>query len=159
MQDSIIRAARERAGMSMNDVERKLARLAEERNDIIPISSERLGRIERGDAPPLAEEIYSLSSAYGDPTLCYDFCSKLCALGKNIVPRLASGDNLCEITLSLLGSIREFEELEKRLTILTQDGEIDCLEKKEFYKIMDVLERMSSNVQSMKFWAKNHVKD
>lgn len=159
MKESIIRAARERADMSMNDTERKLERIAAARADVIPISSERLGRIERGDASALPEEIYSLSCAYEDPALCYDYCSGQCRLGKNIVPSLGSSDNLCELTCALLGSIREFEQIEKRLTILAQDGEIDCLEKNEFHKIMENLDRISSNIQTLKFWAKNHVKE
>lgn len=159
MKISIIRAARERADMSMNDTERKLDRISEERDDVIPISSERIGRIERGDAPALPEEIYSLSCAYGDPTLCYDYCSGECCLGKHIVPPLNSSDNLCELTCALLGSVREFEQIEKRLTVLAQDGEINCLERDEFYKIMKNLERVSSNIQGLRFWAQNHVKD
>ena len=156
---NIIRSAREDADMSMQEVENLLARLCSANRDVIPIASERLGRIERGDAPALPEEIYSLSVAYDNPALCFEFCSEVCGLGEKIVPALGKNENLCSITCALLGSVREFEEMEKKLTILAQDGEIDCLEEREFDKIMDVLEKISSNVQTMKFWAQTHVKN
>lgn len=154
-----IRAARERADMSMQEVENRLTLRSYDNEHIIPISCERLGRIERGDAAALPEEIYSLSLIYNDPSLCFEFCNRMCGLGEKIVPRLGNAENLCTITCALLGSVREFEEAERKLTILTQDGEIDCLERAEFTRIMAILERISSNVQTMKFWAQTHLKD
>lgn len=154
----VLRDARDRADMSMQEVEARLARLCHTDERVIPISQERLGRIERGTAAALPDEVYSLSVAYCDPGLCYEYCNRVCGLGEKIVPRLAKTDDLCNVTCALLGSVREFEEMEKKLTILAQDGEIDCLEQAEFEKIMAVLEKMSANVQTMKFWAQTHVK-
>ena len=155
---NVLRAARERADMSMQEVEARLARLSADNRRLLPITSERLGRIERGEVSALPEEVYALSVAYHDPSLCYDFCACMCGLGDKIVPRMERKDDLCSITCALLGSVREFEQMEKKLTILTGDGQIDCLEQAEFARIMEALERISANVQTMKFWAQTHVK-
>ncbi len=156
---NILRAARERADMSMQEVETRLGRLARDNRRLIPISGERLGRIERGAVGVLPEEVYSLSVVYDDPSLCYQFCAQMCGLGDKIVPRMERREDLCGITCALLGSVREFEEMEKKLTILTRDGQIDRLEQEEFERIMEALERISANVQTMKFWAQTHVKE
>ena len=159
MKNNIIRAAREAADMSMHDTAVRLQRLSGEDRRVIAMSIERIGRIEREESKPTPDEIYSLSRAYDDPALCYDYCTEVCGLGCNIMPKFQKCDSLTDITVALLGSVREFEETEKRLTMIAGDGRIDCLEKKDFERIIDLLDRMAGNVQSMKFWAQTHVKE
>ena len=155
----IIRQARLDAGMSMPEAATRLERLARAGTDIVPMSAERIGRIERSEESAQADEIYSLSVAYDAPSLLYKYCCGVCGLGRKIVPSVSKKASLGDATIALLGSVREFEETEKRLTVIASDGRVDCLERAEFERIITLLDRIAGDIQSLKFWAATHVKD
>ena len=124
----------------------------ESASDVIGIDRTRLARIELGNVTPYADEVLAMSKAYNCPELCYNYCSSECPIGmktmKNI--EVSSFDRL---SLKVIGSLNDIEELKESIISISQDGEVDISEMDEFKQVLDSLGKISDSAKALQLWA------
>ena len=121
--------------------------------EVLNIDRTRLSRIELGTVVPYPEEVLSMSKAYDIPELCNSYCSSDCPIGKETVKPI-NADSLDRLILQFLGSSKKMEDISEQLIEITADGIVD--EVAAFDAILDELERMSVNIQSLMLWAQKN---
>lgn len=129
----------------------------EKASEALGIDRTRLANIELGKIIPYPNEVLIMSEIYNSPEICNEYCSMHCALGRQTVSPTTSS-NLDRHILELLASTKDVSELRSSLIDIASDGVIDTDERNIFNDILDSLERISSNVQSLKMWAKKNIK-
>lgn len=92
-----------------------------------------------------------MAEAYGDPMLRNTYCTRECPIGKKYVPR-AEEKSISQITLDMVVTLNDLMRDRDRLMEITVDGTISDEEQKDFRKIRENLERMSSAIESLKLW-------
>ena len=105
--------------------------------EVLNIDRTRLSRIELGTVIPYPEEVLSMSKAYDIPELCNSYCSGDCPIGKETVKPI-NADSL------------------DRLIEITADGIVDETEAAAFDAVLDELDKMSVNIQSLMLWAQKN---
>lgn len=115
------------------------------------ISEDRLERIENEGSVPRPDEVYQMSQCYKKPELCNQFCTEMCEIGKNVIPKIEI-KNIERIVIELLGSLTGIEEKKNKLIEITSDGVISEEEFKELEKIEDQLEKISVTVSALELW-------
>lgn len=123
--------------------------------EILNIDRTRLSRIELGSTLPYPEEVLAMSEAYDIPELCNQYCSGECPIGKLTVKPLQV-DNLDRLILQFLGSSQKMEAITEQLITITEDGIVDEREIDKFDAVLDELEKISVNIQSLMLWAKKN---
>lgn len=123
--------------------------------EVLGIDRTRLSRIELGMTIPYPEEVLAMSKVYGIPELCNGYCSGACPIGIETIKPITS-DSLDRLTLQFLGSSKQMERISEKLIEITADGEVDKTEAEAFDNILNELEKMSVNIQSLMMWAKKN---
>ncbi len=125
--------------------------------EIIGIDRTRLARIELDTIPPYPEEVKAMADAYNVPELCNAYCSKECPVGKNTVKKV-SIDDFDRLALKVLGSLKDIDALRASLIAISEDGIIEESERPAFQKILDSLEKISTNANALRLWAVKNIR-
>ena len=115
------------------------------------LTSARIEKIESERSAPHPEEVLAMAEAYGDPMLRNTYCTRECPIGKKYVPR-AEEKSISQITLDMVVTLNDLMRDRDRLMEITVDETISDEEQKDFRKIRENLERMSSAIESLKLW-------
>lgn len=123
--------------------------------EVLNIDRTRLSRIELGTVVPYPEEVLSMSKAYDIPELCNSYCSGDCPIGKETVkPINADLYKLLRYIFHLLGGSEELKY--EPVKAITADGIVDETEVAAFDAVLEELEKMSVNIQSLMLWAQKN---
>ena len=98
-----------------------------------------------------------MSQAYNSPELCNAHCSQSCPIGKQTVSKVTL-DDFDRLSLKVLGSLKDVDELRLSLISISEDGVVDAYEKEEFYRILDTLDKISTSAKALQIWAQKNVK-
>lgn len=123
--------------------------------EILRIDRTRLSRIELGTVVPYPEEVLAMSEVYDIPELCNLYCSGECEIGKKTIKPI-NADSLDRLILQFLGSSQKMEALTTQLIDITEDGCVDETEIDKFDTVLEELDKMSVNIQSLMLWAKKN---
>ncbi len=115
------------------------------------LTSARIEKIESERSAPHPEEVLAMAEAYGDPMLRNTYCTRECPIGRKYAPR-AEEKSISQITLDMVVTLNDLMRDRDRLMEITVDGAISDEEQKDFRKIRENLERMSSAIESLKLW-------
>ena len=115
------------------------------------LTSARIEKIESERSAPHPEEVLAMAEAYADPMLRNEYCTRECPIGRKYAPR-AEEKSISQITLEMVVTLNELMHTRERLMEITVDGAISDEEQKDFRKIRENLERMSSAIESLKLW-------
>ena len=125
--------------------------------EIIGIDRTRLARIELDTIAPYPEEVKEMANAYNMPELCNAYCARECPIGKNSV-REVSIDDFDRLALKVLGSLKDIDSLRASLIAISEDGVIEENERPAFQKILDSLEKISTNAKALQLWAIKNIR-
>ena len=125
--------------------------------ELVQIDRTRLARIELGTTLPYPEEVIHMSKVYNCPELCHLYCSIECPLGKRTMAKLDITSDFDRLALQVLGSIENVAALKTKLIDIAEDGTIEPDEEDDFDAVLDALERISSNAQSLRIWAEKNI--
>lgn len=125
--------------------------------EIIGIDRTRLARIELDTITPYPEEVKAMAEAYNIPELCNAYCARECPLGRNTV-REVTIDDFDRLALKVLGSLKDIDSLRASLIAISEDGVIEEGERPAFQKILDSLEKISTNAKALQLWAIKNIK-
>lgn len=120
--------------------------------ELIGIDRTRLARIELDTIAPYPEEVKAMSEAYNTPELCNSYCARECPIGQNNVHEVTI-DDFDRLALKVLGSLKDIDTLRASLISISEDGYIDKSEQATFEKILDSLEKISTNAKALQLWA------
>lgn len=143
---NIYQLSREEAGLTREKAEELLGY----------VSAERIEKIESEKSLPHPDEILAMSQCYKVPTLCNYFCTHECPIGEKYVNEVTYKD-LSQITLETLASLNSLDKAKNRFIEITVDGVISEDEVKDFKKISDELNKISSTIDSLKLWIEHTV--
>ena len=115
------------------------------------LTSARIEKIESERSAPHPEEVLAMAEAYGDPMLRNTYCTRECPIGRKYAPR-AEEKSISQITLDMVVTLNDLMRDRDRLMEITVDGAISDEEQKDFRKIRENLERLSSAIESLKLW-------
>lgn len=125
--------------------------------EIIGIDRTRLARIELDTVTPYPEEVKAMAQAYNVPELCNAYCARECPLGRNTV-REVTIDDFDRLALKVLGSLKDIDSLRASLIAISEDGVIEENERPAFRKILDSLEKISTNAKALQLWAMKNIR-
>lgn len=120
--------------------------------EIIGMDRTRLARIELDTIAPYPEEVKSMAEAYKVPELCNSYCARECPIGQNSVTEVTI-DDFDRLALKVLGSLKDIDSLRSSLIAISEDGQVDDYEREDFQKILDTLEKISTNAKALQLWA------
>ena len=128
--------------------------------EILGIDRTRLARIELDTIIPYPEEVLSMANTYNCPELCNSYCARECSIGKKNVKEVEM-DDFDRLTLKVLGSLKNIDELRLSLIAISEDGVISEDERPTFQNILDSLEKIATNAKALQLRAmKNiHIKE
>ncbi len=116
------------------------------------IPPERIEKIENERVEPHPDEIKLMAEKYKAPELCNYYCSNQCPIGQQYVPEVKIS-NLSQIVLSMVDSLNDIQDNQKRLISITADGVIDDTEIDDFVDIQEKLEKISITVEALQLWS------
>ena len=125
--------------------------------EIIGIDRTRLARIELDTLPPYPEEVKAMARAYNVPELCNMYCARECPIGRSSV-REVTIDDFDRLALKVLGSLKDIDSLRASLIAISEDGIIEENERPAFQKILDSLEKISTNAKALQLWAMKNIR-
>ena len=125
--------------------------------EILGIDRTRLARIELDTISPYPEEVAAMSKAYNTPELCNSYCARECPIGRENVKEVTI-DDLDRLTLKVLGSLKDIDNLRGSLIAVSEDGVITECEKPVFQNILDSLEKISLNAKALRLWAIKNIR-
>lgn len=125
--------------------------------EIIGIDRTRLARIELDTISPYPEEVAAMAKAYNTPELCNSYCARECPIGRENVKEVTI-DDLDRLTLKVLGSLKDIDNLRGSLIAVSEDGVITECEKPVFQNILDSLEKISLNAKALRLWAIKNIR-
>lgn len=126
-------------------------------SEVIGIDRTRLARIELGSLDPYPEEVLLMADTYNTPEICNFYCSEQCPLGKHTMIPVEIAE-LDRLTLQVLSSFQKISSIKETLLEITADGIITEDEKPKLDKVLNALDSISSNAQSLKLWAEKNLK-
>lgn len=116
------------------------------------IPPERIEKIENERVEPHPDEIKLMAEKYKAPELCNYYCSNQCPIGQQYVPEVKIHD-LSQIVLTMVDSLNDVQDNQKRLIRITADGIIDDTEIDDFVDIQEKLEKISITVEALQLWS------
>ena len=125
--------------------------------EIIGIDRTRLARIELDTISPYPEEVKAMARAYNVPELCNSYCARECPIGQNTVQEVTI-DDFDRLALKVLGSLKDIDSLRASLISISEDGVIEEKERPAFQKILDSLEKISTNAKALQLWAMKNIR-
>lgn len=149
--DNIYRRARKKAAETnflLND--------SKNSQEFLGIDKAKLLAIENGKKSPHPDDVATMATVYDAPELCNFYCACECSIGKQQPVKRYEYDNLSEISVKLIVSLNELEQIESRIYKILADGKISESEREEFDGIVDVLGKIAFSAESLKLWAKKH---
>ena len=150
--DNIYYLARCEAAESNSDFSSR-----EKTAEIIGIDRTRLARIELDTIAPYPEEGKAMAEAYNAPELCNSYCARECPIGRTSVPEVTI-DDFDRLALKVLGSLKDIDSLRASLIAISEDGVIEESERPAFQKILDSLEKISTNAKALQLWAIKNIR-
>lgn len=150
--DNIYYIARMEAAKTCDDFTSR-----EKTAELIGIDRTRLARIELETVLPYPEEVVLMSKAYNTPELLNTFCATECPIGKGTVHQVTI-DDFDRLALKVLGSLKDIDALRMSLIAISEDGVIEAGEEKQFYSILDSLDKIATNATALKIWAQKNIK-
>ncbi|MDO4555816.1 MAG: helix-turn-helix transcriptional regulator [Lachnospiraceae bacterium] len=120
------------------------------------ISADRFEKIENRNFITQPDEILAMADGYKNPSLFNYYCSQICPIGQEYVPKVTAKD-LSVITLEMLSTLNTLVREKDRLIDIAADGEISEDEIPDFIKIQSELDRMSLTIDSLKLWVDNTI--
>ena len=150
--DNIYYLARCEAAESNSDFSSR-----EKTAEIIGIDRTRLARIELDTIAPYPEEVKAMAEAYNAPELCKSYCARECPNGRTSVPEVTI-DDFDRLALKVLGSLKDIDSLRASLIAISEDGVIEESERPAFQKILDSLEKISTNAKALQLWAIKNIR-
>ncbi|MBP5249331.1 MAG: helix-turn-helix transcriptional regulator [Lachnospiraceae bacterium] len=115
------------------------------------VSADRIEKIESERSPARPDEVLAMSECYNFPELCNYYCTHECSIGKKYQKEVRPKE-LSQIVLETLAFFDKFDNLKNRFVEITVDGKITDDELTDFREIQNNLEKLSSSVDSLKFW-------
>ena len=98
----------------------------EEASDLlVPMSPERIEKIESERSMPHPDEVLLMSDKYKQPTLCNYYYANQCPIGAQYVPEVKVKD-LAQIVLETIASLNTMQKQKDRLIEITVDVKITC---------------------------------
>lgn len=125
--------------------------------ELLGIDRTRLARIELETLFPYPEEVVQMSKVYNAPELLNYFCARECPIGIGNVHEITI-DDFDRLALKVLGSLKDIDQLRMSLIAISEDGVIEAAEEKQFYSILDSLDKIATNATSLKVWAQKNIK-
>lgn len=122
------------------------------------LSESRIEKIENGRIEPTPEDVYAMSRAYKDPTLCNYYCSNECCIGREYIPE-AEEKPLSQIAIEVLASLNSLNKDKERLIEIVADGKIDDDELYDFANIQEQLGQLSLTVAALQLWISQTIAD
>ena len=122
----------------------------EQAAELLDISPTTLGRIERGEICPKADNIVAMVEAYCEPQLYSYFCSNDCMIGMDCKMDEVKEVGLAEATLGILSTVNSFNKWKDKLVDISADGCIDVDEIDDFKAICESLNDISEMVERLK---------
>ncbi len=115
------------------------------------VTADRIEKIENERSSARPEEVLAMSECYNSPELCNYYCTHECEIGKKYTTEVKVKE-LSQIVLETLASLDKLNSDKNRFIEITVDGRITDDEKKDFAKIQESLEKLSTAVDSLRFW-------
>lgn len=115
------------------------------------IDRTRLARIELGSLTPYPEEVLLMADTYNAPELGNFYCSKICPLGKKMVPP-AEMQNIDRLTIRIIAALGEANEIREAILEVAKDGKITPDEKDQVMEIAGALEQIQITAQELRLW-------
>lgn len=125
--------------------------------ELLNIDRTRLARIELDTIAPYPEEVKAMAEIYNTPELCNSYCAKECPIGRNSVKEITI-DDFDRLALKVLGSLKDIDTLRASLIAISEDGVIEEEERPAFQKILDSLEKISTNAKALQLWAIKNIR-
>lgn len=125
--------------------------------ELLNIDRTRLARIELDTIAPYPEEVKAMAEIYNTPELCNSYCAKECSIGRNSVKEITI-DDFDRLALKVLGSLKDIDTLRASLIAISEDGVIEEEERPAFQKILDSLEKISTNAKALQLWAIKNIR-
>lgn len=125
--------------------------------EVIGIDRTRLARIELGSLDPYPEEVLLMSDTYNTPELCNLYCHEQCPLGQHTTIPIEVAE-LDRLTLQVLSSFNKISGIKETLLDIAADGVITEDERPKLEEVLDALDLISSNAQSLKLWAEKNLR-
>lgn len=126
-------------------------------SEVLGIDRTRLARIELGNVNPYPEEVLLMAKHYNAPELSYNFCSNDCPIGR-LTMKSVEISSFDRLSLKILGSLNDIEELRGSIINISADGKVDIEELEEFQAILNSLEDISNNAKALQLWAMKNIK-
>lgn len=120
-------------------------------SNIVDIDSRRLADIELSNVDPYPEEIIRLAEGYNAPELNNYFCSSICPLGCQSIPKLDI-EELDRLIIKILASLKSTEDITDGLVEIGADGKISHEEQPKLDEIIGKLDNIINNANSLKLW-------
>ena len=122
----------------------------EEAAELLDISATKLGRIERGEIIPQAEDVVSMAKAYKDQTLFNYYCSNDCMVGLKCRVDEVRPVSLAEATLGIIASVNSFNEWKDKFIEIAADGNVYPDEIEDFKNVYKSLKKISLMTERLK---------
>ncbi|PWL41363.1 MAG: transcriptional regulator [Clostridiales bacterium] len=119
--------------------------------EIAGIDRTRLANIELGNIYPHPEEVLLLCDTYSAPELANHYCSRCCPLGEMTVNEIEL-QQFETIVLQLIKELKNLPAIKDDLVDIAADGVIDSTEKPRMERILDALNEMSIQIESLKLY-------
>jgi len=127
-------------------------------SEVLGIDRTRLARIELGNVDPYPEEVLIMAKKYKAPELSYNFCSNDCPIGR-LTMKSVEISSFDRLSLKILGSLNDIEELRGSIINISADGKVDLEELDEFKNILSSLENISNNAKALQLWAMKNIEE
>ena len=128
----------------------------ESASEILHIERTRLANIELGNIVPYPEEVKCMAKEYNTPELANKYCANECPLGKGTVTEVKM-DDFDRLSLQVLGSLKDIDNIRTTLIDISEDGVIDADEQEAFNEIIESLEKISASANALKLWAMKNI--
>ena len=116
------------------------------------VSESRLVKIENGTATVQPEDVVAMAKRYNKPELRNYYCCNECAIGKLDAPKVEYDDSIYEILVKMVVALENANEEKIRLMEILEDGKVDNDEKKDYKKICEELEHISTTIEALQLW-------
>ena len=121
------------------------------------IDRTRLANIELEKVVPHPEETATFAEAYKAPELCNYYCSQLCPLGKETIPKIELNE-LDRTVLLLLAALKDLPKIKEELITIAADGDIQADERRGMDSILATLNEAAKRIQSLVLYCDKHRK-
>lgn len=129
----------------------------ESASEIVHIERTRLANIELGNITPYPDEVKIMAKAYNTPELCNKYCANECSIGCGTVSEVKI-DNFDRLSLRVLGSLKDIDNIRSTLIDISEDGVISVDEQEAFDGIIESLDKISESTTALKLWAQKNIR-